>query len=86
MTHLQMTHSLKWPIHEWPIHLNDPFTQMIHSLNDPFTWECFSADPSIWMTHSPKWPIHLNDPFAWMTHPLEWPIQLKVVLSASFFF
>ena len=61
--------------------MNDPFTQMTHSLewpiylNDPFTCKPLSADPFTWMM-----PIHsndpfMNDPFTQMTHLLEWPIH-----------
>ena len=120
-----MTHSLQWPIHEWPIHLNDPFTSMTHSLkwpihlNGPFTWMTHSAQNSaqLKIVLSTSYLIFLNisnltwnfilnrfqsaqtsssmlkllfnstedEPFTWMAHSLQWPIQLKIVLSTSFF-
>ena len=55
------SHSLKWPIHS-----NDPFTQMTHSLQ----WPICLNDPFAQVTHSLKWPICLNDPLTPMTHLL----------------
>ena len=81
-----MAHSLEWPIQLKMVLSTSFFFLNISNLTWNFILNRFQSA----QTSSSMLELLFNstedDPFTWMVHSLEWPIQLKMVLSTSFFF